>query len=69
MQIKLAECNENMTYEDNVMTVQYVPLTPENEGEPSFVESCDISLNKDIQVGAGLFETVMLLHLFFHALN
>lgn len=70
LQIKLAECNENTSYEDNVMKVQYVPLKCSLNADDSCsildsAESSDSdSVSKDVQVGSG-FNTVLFVLLRF----
>lgn len=55
LKIKMADCNENTSYEDNTMTVQYVPLTKStslfNDDEEVEEQNLDLS-SKEVQVGS-----------------
>lgn len=59
MQIKLAECNENTNYEDNVMHVQYIPLYPSDVEVEDLSNTNETDLNKNIQVGAASFNSTV----------
>lgn len=55
LKIQMAECNETSQYEDNVMKVQYVPLT---RSAISYIEDDDMEeqdsddSSKEVQVGS-----------------
>lgn len=55
LKIKMADCNPNHTFEDNVMKVQYVPiaravLNEDIEEEDTFYDE-NLETEKDVQVG------------------